>query len=77
MAARTLPTNVAMSNFGFPMTGQVQKTPAVVADGNGGYAWSTSVVSGDALTVGADYGIFSTTHTVNVPPEITTLRDPI
>lgn len=77
MAARTLPTNVTMSNFGIPMDGEVKKTPAIVTDGNGGYAYSVGVVSGDAITIGADYGIFSTTHTQNVPPEITTFRDPV
>ena len=75
MAARPVITDVAMSNFGIPMTGLVQKTPIIVADGNAGYAWSTGA-SGDAITIGADYGIYSTTHSSNVPVEITTLRDP-
>jgi hypothetical protein len=74
MAARPVLTDVAMSNFGFPMTGEVQKTPIIVSAGNAGYAWSTGA-SGDTITVGADYGIYSTTHSSNVAVEMTTLRD--
>lgn len=59
------------------MAGEVAKTPAVVAAGNAGYAWATSVASGDTITVGADYGVFDTTRTQNCPPEVTTLRDPV
>lgn len=76
MGARPTITDVAMSNFGFPMTGEVQKTPAVVSDGNAGYAWSSGQ-SGDTITVGADYGIYSTTHSGNVAVETTTWRDPV
>lgn len=76
MAARPTITDVSMSNFGVPWTGAVQKTPAIVAAGNAGYAWALDCDSGDAITIGADYGIYNTDQSFNVPVDITTFKDP-
>jgi len=77
MAARPVVGNVAMSNFGVPWTGLVQKTPAIVIAGNAGYAWALDCDSGDAITIGADYGIYNTDQSFNVPVEITNFRDSV
>lgn len=75
MAARPTITDVSMTNFGIPLAGQVNATPIIRTDGSAGYAWSTGA-SGDAITIGADYGVYSTTHSSNVAIEMTTLKDP-
>lgn len=77
MSARPTITDVSMSNFGVPWTGGVQKTPAIVTAGNAGYAWCLDCDSGDAITIGADYGIYNTDQNANVSVEITTFRDPV
>jgi hypothetical protein len=76
MAARPVITNVAMSNFGVPLTGLVQKTPIILSNAPAGYAWAGDVDSGDAISIGADYGIYDTDQSLPVPVEVTNWRDP-
>lgn len=75
MAARTLPTNVAMSNFGQPLVGEKNKTVVVTGPFNA-VQTAQSVATSDVVTVGADYGVFDTTVTQNLVTESTNLRDP-
>lgn len=74
MAARPALTNVAMSNWGQPLSGQVQKTVSITyVDAQAPASAATS----DVLTVGADYGIYDTTHAGNILVIDTNFKDPV
>ena len=73
MASRPAITNVAMSNWGQPFVGQKNKNVSITfVDAQAPASSATS----DVMTVGADYGIYNTTHAGNYTVDDTNFKDP-
>lgn len=73
MANRPALTNVALSTWGQPVVGLVNKTFKVTGAAYNGQQSSTA--TSDVVTVSSDYGIYDTTTSQNLDSNSTNFKD--